>query len=104
MIKKYNKLIRDRIPEIIESKGNSCTTAIMDDEEYRNKLSEKLVEEAKEFLESRSEEEMADVLEVFLALSRAYDFQHIEELRVKKREERGGFDNKLLLLETVVNE
>lgn len=103
MIKNYNKLIRDRIPEIIKSKGNSCTVSVLSDEEYKNKLAEKLVEEAQEFLESRSEEEMADVMEVFLALAKAYDFQDIETIRVKKAEERGGFEKKLLLEETVIN-
>lgn len=104
MIKKYDKLVRDRIPEIIEAKGNSCTVSVLSEAEYRDKLSEKLVEEAKEFLESRSEEEMADVLEVFLALAKAYGFKDIEDIRIRKAEERGGFEKRLLLKETVVND
>ena len=103
MIKKYDKLIRDRIPEIIEAEGNKCTVSVLSDKEYKDKLAAKLVEEAEEFLESRSEEEMADVLEVFMAIAKAYGFKSIESIREKKKVKRGGFEKKLLLKETVID-
>ena len=50
----YNKLVRDRIPEIIESKGGTCQTRILSDEEYAQKLDQKLGEELAEYLAERS--------------------------------------------------
>ena len=64
MVKTYNKLVRDRIPEIIESSGKTCLTATLSDESYIHMLDLKLNEELTEYQESKSMEELADLLEV----------------------------------------
>lgn len=98
----YDKLVRDRIPEHLESKGLQATTHIADDAEYAKRLAEKLIEEAKEFAEEPSIEELADVLEVVNAISKYYQFPplHIKAAKAKKAAERGAF-NERIVLETV---
>lgn len=95
----YNKLIRDKIPEIIKSNGNECTVEILDDRQYLNKLDEKLNEELAEYQKDKSIEELADLLEVIYAVTaaRGYTIEKLESVRLKKRAERGGFENKILL-------
>jgi len=99
---RYNKLVRDKIPSIINNKGIFSITHIADDEEYWRKLKEKLQEEVDEFLKDENEEELADILEVIYAIC---DFKNInkeelELLRAKKYDEKGGFENKIILDET----
>ena len=69
--KKYHKLVRDRIPEIIEADGKICCTEILSDTDYLTLLDEKLDEELAEYQESKSLEEMADLLEVMRAVVKA---------------------------------
>ena len=64
MIKKYNKLVRDRIPEIIEASGNTCVTEILSDEDYLKMLDAKLDEELAEYHADQNIEELADLMEV----------------------------------------
>lgn len=99
MEKVYEKLVRDRIPEIIEKSGNICYTRILDHEEYLQMLDKKLTEELSEYQESKSLEELADLLEVIQAVAKARgaDFQQVEEIRLRKRQERGGFEKRILL-------
>ena len=99
---KYNKLVRDKIPEIIKNKGAVPITHIADDEEYWKKLKEKLQEEVDEFLEEGNEEELADIFEVIYAICdfKKIDKEKLELLRIKKAEERGGFKDKIILDET----
>ncbi len=99
---KYNKLVRDKIPEIIREKGGNSITHIADDVEYWLKLKEKLTEEVAEFLKSESEEEIADILEVLRAIceSKNTSWEEIEKIRMKKQEERGGFKEKIILEES----
>lgn len=99
---KYSKLIRDKIPKIIKKKGTFLITHIASDNEYRQKLREKLQEEVDEFMKDGNAEELADILEVIYAIC---DFQKInknklELLRKKKVKERGGFKEKVILDET----
>lgn len=99
---KYNKLIRDKIPAIIKSKDSTPITHIADDEEYWQKLKEKLLEEVKEFIDSETEEELADILEVLYAI---FDFKKtdrikLEAMRITKANKRGAFKKKIILDET----
>ncbi len=99
---KYNKLVRDKIPEIIKQKGKVPITHIADDEEYWQKLKEKLKEEVDEFLKDNKEEELADILEIIYAICdfKKIDKQELEIRRKKKAEKRGSFKNKIILDET----
>ena len=103
MIKKYNKLVRDRIPEIIKASGNECKTAILSDEEYLNMLDAKLDEELAEYHKEQTIEELADLLEVIraAAIARGYTLEELEDMRAKKAKKRGGFEKKILLIETI---
>jgi len=98
----HNKLVRDRIPEIIESNGDVCETRILNENGFQIELKKKLVEEANEVLNSPSEklsDELADVLEIVntLANSNGLSLEKIEEIRKSKREKKGGFDKKVFL-------
>jgi len=99
---RYDKLVRDRIPEIIRKRGVEPKTRIAGDEEYWTKLKEKLAEEVKEFLDSESAEEIADILEVLDACCDRKGFRMEEILRLKewKAVERGGFKEKIILEES----
>ena len=99
---RYNKLVRDKIPEIIKNKGAIPITHIASDEEYWQKLKEKLQEEVNEFTKEGNDEEIADILEVIYTIRdyKKIDKNELELLRKKKAEERGGFKNKIILDET----
>ena len=101
MYKKYDKLIRDKIPQIIESQGKTCVTEILSQEEYLQKLDEKLCEELAEYQQSKELEELADLLEVMEAvvLARGYTWEELLAVCDQKREARGGFQNRLCLKE-----
>jgi predicted house-cleaning noncanonical NTP pyrophosphatase (MazG superfamily) len=99
---KYDKLVRDKIPEIIKSKGGLPITHIANDTEYWQKLKEKLQEEVSEFIEAQNIEEMADILEVVDAIFICKNFDERELKRVKedKARERGKFNEKIILEES----
>lgn len=101
-MKTFNKLVRDRIPEIIEKDGRTCKTHILTDEEYIVALEEKLNEEVTEYQKDKNLEEMADVLEVLQAIciARGYTLEDLEKLRSKKANDRGGFSKKIFLEST----
>lgn len=93
----YNKLVRDKIPEILDKKGVSYEKRIASPEEYKVELIKKLGEEIQEFSEAGDMEELADVVEVVEALKKLPEYADVEAIRQKKREERGGFDEKIIL-------
>ena len=92
-MKIYNKLVRDKIPEIIEADNCVCSTRIMDDEEYLQALNTKLQEELKEYLESGEVEELADIEEVLRAILdvKNTSYSDFETLRLNKVNKRGAF-------------
>lgn len=96
-----NKLVRDKIPEIIEASGKTCKTRILSQNEYLEALDQKLIEELAEYQESKALEELADLLEVMEATvkARGYTWQQLLELKKAKKATRGGFEEKILLLE-----
>ena len=103
MIKKYNKLVRDRIPEIIEASGKQCVTEILSDVDYLRMVDAKLDEELAEYHQDQNIEELADLLEVIYAcaVARGYTRKELERVRAEKAAQRGGFEKKILLLETL---
>ena len=97
----YHKLVRDRIPEIIESDGKTCVCETLSDEDYISLLDQKLNEELAEYQESKSLEELADLLEVMQAVvkARGWTLKELEQVRADKAVKRGGFERKILLKE-----
>lgn len=98
-MKIYNKLVRDKIPEIIQKDNELPVTRILSDEEAIKYLNAKLLEEVNEYLEDENIEELADVLEVFHGILKAKNikFEDVENIRIQKKNERGGFENKIFL-------
>ena len=97
----YNKLIRDKIPEIITLKeGMICDYKILNDEEYLQELDKKIFEEAQEFVEDHSIEELADLMEVIYNVmeARNISMEDVEKARKLKNEEKGLFKNKIYLI------
>ena len=100
---KYNKLVRDRIPEIIEASGKTCVTEILSEETYLRMVDAKLYEELAEYHRDQNIEELADLLEVIYAaaMARGYTLEQLESVRAAKAEKRGAFANKILLKEVI---
>lgn len=99
---KYNKLVRDRIPEIIEGNGEEPITRILNDEEYRSELIKKLNEEYDEVVNASGEdiiEELADMLEVMESIAKLQNktLDNIIIEKEKKKNKRGGFSKKIFL-------
>lgn len=103
MVIPYNKLVRDRIPEIIESSGKSCTTEILSAEEYLHMIDAKLDEELAEYHKDQNIEELADLLEVIRAAAnaRGYTIEDLERVRAEKAAKRGGFEKRIMLKKVV---
>ncbi len=97
--KQYNKLVRDKIPEIISQQGKKCIVEVMDDATYLEMIDKKLGEELEEYYKDGSIEELADLLEVLYAAvtARGYTPDELETVRCEKLAKRGGFEKKLLL-------
>lgn len=94
---KYKKLVRDRIPEILDKKGVPYEKRLASNEEYKTELIKKLEEEIVEFKEEGSIEELADILEVVDALKKLPDYANVLDVQKQKRDERGGFDERIIL-------
>ena len=97
----YNKLVRDKIPEIIEAENKKPIFRTLDDEEYIVELERKLYEETNEYLESESIEELADILEIVYSLCEAngQSIHELEKICNAKRENRGGFSKRIFLID-----
>lgn len=96
----YNKLVRDRIPENINKKpGKTCKYKILNDDEYLKELNRKVIEEANEFIEENSIEELGDLIEVIKAIMevKCYSVEQIKEAMENKRDIKGAFSNKIYL-------
>ena len=106
MVKKYHKLVRDRIPEIIESSGKTCVTEILSDENYLRMIDAKLDEELAEYHKDQNIEELADLMEVIYAaaIARGYTLDQLEQVRAEKAAKRGRFEQKILLKEVIERE
>ncbi|MCM3631151.1 nucleoside triphosphate pyrophosphohydrolase [Paenibacillus glycanilyticus] len=101
----YNKLVRDLVPQVIEATGKECRTRILEESEYADALRMKLKEEAEEYLSAQNQreslEELADLLEVIRALAATHgaSWEQLEAIRAKKAEARGGFQDKVYLID-----
>lgn len=98
-MKNYNKLVRDKIPEIIKADGKTYEIEVVSEKKKYILLEEKLKEEVNEFLEDKNIEELADVMEVLFGLadSLGYSEEDLLKARDKKKEERGGFKDGIVL-------
>jgi predicted house-cleaning noncanonical NTP pyrophosphatase (MazG superfamily) len=99
----YNKLVRDRIPEIIHLAGKQCETTVMNEAEYRQGLLDKLVEEAQEAHSAAQGDlatELADILEVVDAILTVHDIsvEHVRKVQAARRQEQGGFKKRMKLI------
>ncbi|WLD94461.1 nucleoside triphosphate pyrophosphohydrolase [Alkalihalobacillus sp. AL-G] len=101
----YNKLVRDRIPEIIRNTGVDFNTRIMKEKEYHVELRKKLKEELNEYLEANNDnssiEELADIVEIINALTSVHNssVEELESVRKEKAEKRGGFQERIFLID-----
>ena len=96
----YHKLVRDKIPQIIErNEGRSCKTIFLNDEEYLVELNKKIKEELNEYLESGEIEELADLEEVLRAIldSKGVSYEEFEKIRIEKLNKRGAFKDRIYL-------
>ena len=96
----YHKLVRDKIPAIIEQNGQVPVVRILGDAEYAYYLEQKLDEEVSEFHKDKNVEELADILEVVYALAEnmGHTKEELLEARQKKHDERGGFRDRIFLI------
>ncbi|HDR4908873.1 MULTISPECIES: nucleoside triphosphate pyrophosphohydrolase [Bacillus] len=105
----YNKLIRNKIPQIIKSNGKTPTTRILPEDEYIEELCKKTQEELTEYIKAKTKpdklEELSDLLELINALAEheGATLEEINNIRKKKAEERGGFSNRVFLIEVTDN-
>ena len=98
-MKIHNKLVRDKIPEIIEKENRRPITKILSKEEYISELNKKLQEEVKEYLEDNNVEELADIVEVIYGIldSKNVSIEDFESIRKNKIEKRGAFKERIFL-------
>ncbi|TNP14082.1 phosphoribosyl-ATP pyrophosphohydrolase [Bacillus tropicus] len=104
--KVYNKLVRDKIPDIINRANKESITYVATEEEAKKMLLRKLVEELEEFKETPIEEELADILEVIDGIVKAFnlDMDKVKSIKVSKKEKRGGFEKRIVLEKVIERE
>jgi predicted house-cleaning noncanonical NTP pyrophosphatase (MazG superfamily) len=101
----YNKLVRDRIPDVIEATGKKFSTKVLNDNNYIEELKKKSFEELNEYINTENDndavEELADLLEIIHALAECHgaSIEDVEKVRQQKAEKRGGFKEKIFLIE-----
>ena len=99
---KFDKAIRDKIPEIIKKDGHSCNIQTLSDEKFLVEIEKKLSEEVTEYQNDKNPEELADILEVIsrIAQLKGISKEELEKIRIKKLQDRGGFEKNLFLIDT----
>lgn len=109
MKREYKKLVRDRVPELIEKTNKTCVVRILEEDEFVQCLKDKLYEEIEEYLESENNqeatEELADLIEVIYALAKTHGIsqERLEQIRLNKLKPRGAFEKKVYLEYTEEN-
>lgn len=96
----YNKLVRNRIPEIIAKDGKTVTFRMLNNnEEYIKALHDKLDEEVAEFHKEPTVEELIDIVEVAIALAdeMGYNSMQFMRQRMEKEEFNGNFSKRIFL-------
>lgn len=102
----YNKLVRDKIPEIIKASGQAAVTETLSKEDMIHHLKDKLVEESAELVEATTKDEialeMSDIYEVLQAIAVECDIslEEVERMRLDRLTKRGGFTKRIYLIET----
>lgn len=103
----YNKLVRDKVPQIIEAKGKKASTKILTNEEYVKELKKKCLEEVDEYMKAKTDqeakEELADIIEVLNAIAKTHgsSMEEIENIRLQKKQSRGGFQEQVFLIDVM---
>ena len=99
-MREFNKIVRDKIPSIIEKEGRKVNIKELSNDEYKKELNKKLQEEIKEYFEDNNVEELADIVEVIYGIvkSMGLSIEEFEKIRLEKVEKRGAFDNKTYLI------
>lgn len=99
----YNKLVRDKIPEIIADLGKTCVCETIPDEKYLERLNEKLMEEVEEYIRNGTVEELVDIGEVIhgILAFKKVSVEEYQKMRLDKRKARGGFEKRILLKEVI---
>ena len=102
---KYDKAIRDKIPEIIRESGSKCNIKTLSDKEFLEKMEKKLDEEVAEYHQSKSVEEIADIIEVLerVAALRGTSVKELMRIKEEKAQKRGKFEKNLFLVDTDKN-
>jgi predicted house-cleaning noncanonical NTP pyrophosphatase (MazG superfamily) len=96
----YNKLVRDKIPQIIKDSGRTCEYKVLGDSEIKDALKEKLIEKAQIFSNKPSEDELSDIYELLNAIVETYDYEplHIDYLKLQNKENKGTYSNRVYLI------
>lgn len=96
-----NKLVRDRIPEIMRMQGKNPIVRVVVSEEYGRYLYKKLQEEVDEFITDETPEEIADILEVLNAICfwKGFSLEEVERIRKEKADLKGGFEKRFVIEE-----